>query len=176
MRGPPGSLLVLFLALSFAACKDKRPPELVTVVKSPDGDREIAIPKGWKEDKSLHAKADIQVADPPDEMYALVLTDTRERAGNMDLVKYSEATRDAFMKSLVGATYSPARNMMVNGYPAIEREIRGSVQNLDVVYLHTIVETPHRFHQVMAWTLKAQWEKNKDTLEAVTESFRDRNP
>jgi len=145
-------------------------------VRTADGQHQLSVPRGWKEDRSLHDKAEIQVADAPEEMYALVLTDGKDSSAGMDISKYAEATREAFSKSLVSPQVGAPRWLSVNGASAIECEIRGSVQNLDVIYLHTVVETPKHYHQVMAWTLKSQWERNKDTLQAVTESFRELSP
>jgi hypothetical protein len=160
------------LALSCSGKKNDK----VSVVMSPDNQRQLSLPKGWKETHKLHDKADIQAADTSNEMYIFVLSEKKEDFRDMDIKRYSESTREAFAKSLTAAEVTGPKTLIINGQPAIQYEIRGITQNLPIVYLHTIVETPRHFSQIMAWTLKGLWEKNQETLQAVVVSFKDFSP
>jgi hypothetical protein len=163
--------VMLVIALAVPGCHGGKGSS--AVLTSPDGTRQITLPKGWKETRKLHEKADLQGADPANETYAFVLSEKKESFRDMTLRRYSDVTREAFAKTLANATMTGPKELTINGNAAIQYEIRGATQNLDIVYLHTIVETKRFYNQVMAWTLKSQWDKNERPLRDTVESFKE---
>jgi hypothetical protein len=59
-------------------------------------------------------------------------------------------------------------------YPAVQYEVRGSLNQIDVVYLHTVVETPTRLVQILAWTPPAAFATNQPEMQQVIQSFREK--
>ena len=60
----------------------------------------------------------------------------------------------------------------IGGYPAVQYQLRGSVDKVKLVYFHTTVEGPNSFHQIVAWTLPSRLTKNEPVLQGVIRSLR----
>lgn len=140
---------------------------------STDGQSRITLPSGWKEDQSLHEKAEMGAANRLGEMYIIVLTEDRQDFKNMNLDKHSEITRGMLTREAQDVQIGPPVRLTINGYPAVQYEIKASVDNVNVVYLHTTVETPKNFHQIVSWTLRSRYDKNRPELQQVIESFKE---
>ena len=51
-------------------------------------------------------------------------------------------------------------------------EVRGRIDNLPVVYLHTTIEGAEHYYQVVAWTSAENYPSAKGELQTVIGSFR----
>ncbi|HAS53559.1 MAG: hypothetical protein A2X56_11040 [Nitrospirae bacterium GWC2_57_13] len=143
------------------------------VIKSADGLTQITVPKDWKEMKNLNAEASIQAALARQELYVIVITESKEDFDKMTVNKYSELTRASILEALSSAKEEKVGTMTIAGRQALQYKIQGSIDNLKVVYLHTTVEGKGHFHYVLAWTLKSKYEKGKDVLQQVIKSFKE---
>ncbi|MCI0602357.1 hypothetical protein L0156_05035 [bacterium] len=143
------------------------------VLMDPEKTIQVSIPSGWKEDRDLHDTAELQASNRKKELYIIVLSESKEDFQDMTLEKHSEITRGTLVKSLAQAQTSAPVTLTVGGHPALQYEIRGFINNLSVVYLHTTVETEKNLHQLLTWTLKSMYDKNKPVLQQVTESFKE---
>jgi hypothetical protein len=74
---------------------------------------------------------------------------------------------------VTNAQTSGPKTVTVNGNPGVQYEITGKVSNIDITYLHTTVETPQNFHQVLAYTAQGEFEKNRGEMEQVINSFQE---
>ena len=159
----------LFLTLSLAACSQSGPKTKDIV--SANGKFRITVPAGWDVEKDLNDAADLQASHRDSEMYIVVLSETKEDLHDMNLEGHSKLTREALLKTVQDSTISGPTSVTVDGHPAVQYEIRGAVNHVNVVYLHTTVESPKYFHQILAWTVPSRFALNKTTLEQVTEKF-----
>jgi hypothetical protein len=139
---------------------------------SSDGRSQITLPKGWKEYRKLHDDAEIQAAYLSKESYVIVLSESKEDFDEMTIEKHSKLTRTGIMESLKKPTINRLPDLTVNGKPAIQYEIRGVMNNIKIVYLHTTVETKGYFHQILAWTLKSKYNDNKGNMQKIIKSFK----
>ena len=64
------------------------------------------------------------------------------------------------------------KTMKVAGFPAVQYEIRGASGGSNIVYLHTTIETPELFAQVLAWTLPSQEAATREHLKKAILSVR----
>lgn len=144
-----------------------------TTLKGSDGVSQITIPAGWSESKTLHEEATIQASDILNEMYVLVFSENKDDFEGMTVDKYSELTRSPILEAIKSPQLSSPLKLTVNGYPALQYEIRGSVDNVKVVYLHVAVEGPDHFHQILTWTMPSLFEKNRSHMESVIASFKE---
>jgi hypothetical protein len=62
--------------------------------------------------------------------------------------------------------------MDINGNPALQYEIHASVDEIQVTYLHTTLETAEHFHQILAWTLQSRFASNSSELQQVVLSIK----
>jgi hypothetical protein len=142
-------------------------------VKSTNGAIQLSVPDNWIEDRSLNDQADLQVSDRRNEMYVIVISESKEDFNNIKIESHSEFTRNALTEGLANTDTSPPTRLTISGNPALQYEIRGTTDNLNVAYLHTTVETPKKFHQVVAWTMRSRFEKNQALLQEVTQSLKE---
>lgn len=149
-------------------------PSLQTQTEvSNDGLCQISLPAGWSTQTNLHADANIQVANIHDGLYLIVLTESKSDFENMSLEGHSELTRQRFLNNLQNGQIGEPNNFKINDQPALQYQISGTVDNVNIVYLHTTVEGKEHFHQIVAWTLSSKFEKNKAALESVINSFKE---
>ncbi|BAU41931.1 hypothetical protein O77CONTIG1_01749 [Leptolyngbya sp. O-77] len=141
---------------------------------SDDGQIAITLPSGWVKDDELNDRAQLEASNRAAQMYLIVLTQPKAEFRGMQRETYAEITRGYLTRRLEKSEVSGPTNVsQVGGNPAVQYQVRGSLNNIDVLYLHTVVETPTRFAQILAWTPPADFEKNQPTLQQVIQSFQE---
>ena len=148
--------------------KTNRPP---SVLKSSDGACQISLPAGWGENRELHDSAELQAANESEEMYVIILQESKEDFREMTIDKHSETTREVLEESLTAPQVKEPTRSTIDGHPSLQSEVRGTAENVNVAYLHTTVETETRYYQIIAWTLSSRFIKNRSKLQEVIESF-----
>jgi hypothetical protein len=143
------------------------------VVTSTDGVSQLSIPGNWKIDRELKDDAELQVSDRANEMYVVVLSESKSDFAGISIDKHAELTRGIVLGNLTSPQSTTPMKITINGRPALQNEIRGTMDNVNLVYLHTTVETPKYFHQIVAWTLPSRFDKNRAKLQEVIESFKE---
>lgn len=134
----------------------------------------ITVPADWvSAGDQLRGSADIYASYPPREMFASVLSESKEVLGQFDLEDNAEQYRWLIEKELSEYDTSTRTTLdEVNGDPAVQYEIRGRVDGVPVVYLHTTVQGTDGYYQVVGWTTEERYAENKDDLQQVIQSFR----
>lgn len=134
----------------------------------------LVIPGGWKEVRSLHPEAQLQMQDPSAGVFALVLTEKRTHAAGYDLQGYADSTAGILERSLVNPRQRTSTGFMVGGAAAIQREVSGEFDGDPVTYLHSVVEGPERYDQILVWTASENFGELKPTFQRVVASFEGR--
>ncbi len=143
-------------------------------IVSPDGKIQITAPTTWKATTELNDKAELQASDTSNQMYLIVLTDDKSNySSSMTLEKHSAETLGTLTKAMTSSTKIGPTRLTVNGNPALQYEVRGEIKGLNVVYLHTTVETSQNFHQIVSWTLQTTYDAKKDTLQEIIQSLKE---
>ena len=145
------------------------------VVQSRDGRTQVVVPASWSEQTDLNEQADIQVANPRKELYVIVLSESKQDFdADMTLEEHSVLTRSILLEGIWNGqvSYGPIQ-FQIGGYPAVQYQLRGSVDKVKLVYLHTTVEGANGFHQIIAWTLPSRLNKNELVLQRVTRSLQE---
>lgn len=145
-------------------------PKAVKTVTSAAGDYTLVVPESWRE-MELNEDASIEVGHAFDEEYVAVLLDD-ERDIGASLDRFSRFTRREVARSLTGSSVSAPRTVRVGRLRGIQVEIRGEIDGLKIVYLHTAVRTRDHFVQILAWTLPSRYADAQERLRFVIESFR----
>ncbi len=144
-----------------------------TVLTSADGRTQITVPEDWSSMTDLNAVASIQAANLNKEQYVIVIEDSKQDFSDASLDYHSEVTSQLIVDGLTAPEADAPVPMTVNGHAALQKEIRGSFDNINVIYLHTSIETPTHFYQVLTWSLKSRFEENRSIFEQVTQSFQE---
>ncbi len=149
-----------------------------TFLTSTDGKSEINLLPDWLNDPELNDKAQIQASNRTRQMYLIVLVQNRRDLNNMTTADYSKITQGYLTRRLDKSQVTGPTAMTQIGsdpaYPTVQYEVRGSLNQIDVVYLHTVVETPTRLVQILAWTPPAAFETNQLEMQQVIQSFREK--
>lgn len=143
------------------------------VIVSQNGLSQISIPENWSIQKDLNDKAELQVSNSLQELYVIVLSESKLDFTEMSLHKHSQLTREVLLENIKApdAVTSAPRQVTINGNSAVQYEIQASFENMNVVYLHTTVETKNNYHQILAWTLKSRFADSEAELQKVISSF-----
>ena len=196
-------LIAVFLAFSIVACDDSEPSfknrtknaenttqetttqenttqEVATskvegqIITSDDGVSQVTVPDNWKVLSDLNDEAIIEVGNTREENYLILLSDPKTDLDyDYTLEEHAELTR-GFLEEGVSVNYlSPPKNILINGNFALQYEIKGVISGLDIVYLHTTVETDDYFHQMIAWTLESNYSRNESILQSAINSFQE---
>jgi hypothetical protein len=148
-------------------------PPVGTVINGTDGQAQLTVPDGWKQQNDLHATAPLQAADKVRELYIIVLSDAKADFGKMTLEQHAQSTLDTFAKKVTDPEIKGPTRLTINGSPALQYELSGTMSNTKVTYLRTTVETKKNFHQIVGWTLQSRIDKNRGELQSVTQSFKE---
>jgi hypothetical protein len=147
------------------------------VLSSSDGSLALTVPGSWTDDsapdRKLNDQAVLQASNRGSELYVIVLSQAKDELNGMDLAKFSEATRATQMQAMRNGIEEGPKQRTVNGLPAIEYVLKGSVDKADIVMKHVAVDGGKRYHQVLVWTLKSSWDAEKTGLDAVVDSLKE---
>lgn len=172
-------VIVGVIALAIALNWDKIKSGLKTdsqsrqLIVSSDGEYQIQVPAGWKQITNLHEKADLQAADRLREMYIIVLSESKSDFEEMSLDKHSQITIGNLLGRVTSSETSGPTALVINGNPAVQYVVSGTIDNLKITYLHTTVETAKSFNQILAWTLRSRFDQNRAELQNVIQSFKE---
>ena len=170
-------ILIFVLAISMvailAACGGE---DNLTVFKSEDNKYQVSASNSWKDaDGTLHPEGDLQIYDPKKEKYFIALLESKEDFTDFSLQAYYDVVTETFLSSLDTSNQGDVKGVTINGNEALRYTPEGVIDNLNVVYLITVIETPTHYGQLMAWTTKSKWDENKDEYTNLTNSFKEVN-
>lgn len=154
------------LAIPLSAQDDQQ-----KTIRSTDDRLQISVPADWAE-QELNEAAEIQVGSEEQSAYLIVLIELKADLFGWNLDRHSHVTLGTLLSSVDLPKISGPKAMKVAGFPAVQYEIRGASGGSNIVYLHTTIETPELFAQVLAWTLPSQEAATRKHLEKAILSVR----
>jgi len=159
-------LAVLSLALPLAAQTAK-----TKVIESSDGSLKLSVPAGWSP-QELNDAAEIQVGDADENAYLIVLIEKKDDLFGWNIERHSFVTLGKLLSDVDLPKISGPKAMKIGDFPAIQYEGRGAASGTNIVYLHTTIETPDLFAQILAWTVPSKEAANRKKLESAILSVR----
>lgn len=157
---------VLALALPMAAQAGT-----TTVVESSDGSLKMSVPQDWTH-QELNDAAEIQVGNADENAYLIVLIEKKDDLFGWNIERHSFVTLGKLLSDVNLPKISGPKSMKIGDFPAIQYEVRGAASGTNIVYLHTTIETPDLFAQVLAWTVPSKEAANRKKLENAILSIR----
>jgi acyl carrier protein len=121
----------------------------------------------------LNSQAEIGAGNGLKEHYVIVLIEDKAAVG-ADLATYMKFTADRMTSSLEQGHQGELTELTISGNPAQRRRISGrskGVKRLNVVYLHTCVETDRHLVQLLFWTLAGREDAAIPVFEKVAATF-----
>lgn len=135
----------------------------------------VTLPSSWSAAPELHNAAELEAADPQNQLYLVVVAEDAERLMRLGL-RENAANYRALLASRLAQYESetPTGVEFINGNYASQYEIRGQLEDgTPVVYLHTTVLADGRYYQIVAWTSPEQYEAHRSELQSITETFQE---
>jgi hypothetical protein len=146
-------------------------PQIMTAT---DGKSQLSVPGTWSAQKDLNDNASIQAGNLLAEQYAIVISESKEDfSSKMTLNDYADVIRKSAKTTLTDAVLTETKPVTINGYPAVQFEVDGTVSNIKAKWLYTLVDAPKNFHQILAWSTASKYEKNKPVFLEVVNSFKE---
>ena len=144
------------------------------VINSTDNKCQLTVPGSWNLEKDLNDVANLQVANRFAEQYTIVISESKQDFGpKMDINKFTDLIRKEVPTAVPGAFITENNPITINGYPAVQFEVEGSIDDIKAKWLYTMVDAPNNFHQIIAWSLNSKYEKNKPVFLEVINSFKE---
>ena len=141
------------------------------IVRSTDEQVQITVPASWIKQPKLHSDAILAVTDSSKELYLIVLSENKSDFPDLNLNKYAQKTKDNLISNLKSPYTSVRRNLVVHNNKAIQYELRGLSDGIEVAYLHTSVEHRQNYYQILAWTLHSKFSDKKEHFQEIIQSF-----
>ena len=161
------ALAVLALAATLQAAGPTR------VVVASDEKTQVTVPEHWTA-LELNDSAEIQIGNEEDEAYLIVLNELKEDLYGWNLDKHSRVTLGNLLSTLSFPSVTGPKSIKVGGSPAVQYEVKGAMQGRNIVYIHTTVDGPKYFSQILAWTLPSKAEATKPQLIEAVNTFREK--
>ncbi|WOD40797.1 hypothetical protein [Nodosilinea sp. E11] len=137
----------------------------------------LRLQNGWQAAPtgSLHPNADLEAHNLDQSMFLIVLGEDRNAVAPGNL----EDQANFYLQILKGGFAQVIGNQArtgverINGFPAVQYEVRGEVSQRPVAYLHTTVEMGDNYYQVVVWTPDDLRVANSEAMRAIAQEFRE---
>ena len=144
------------------------------VIIGTDGKCQLTVPGSWSAQKDLNDDANIQVGNLIAEQYAVVISEPKiDFTSEMGLSGFADLVRKGINESIKTPILSENQSLQINGYPALQFEVSGSVDNIRARWIYTVIDAPENYYQIIAWTLNSKYDTNRPVLLEVAGSFRE---
>jgi len=137
---------------------------------APDSTFALTIPDGYHP-MQINAVAALQFADTISDSYVLALTESKEDLYGWNLARHSTITFAQIVASTDFPEISGPTPDTIGILPAIQHEMEGVSQGTRVVFLHTSIETPVAFVQILVWSARSRWAETEEKLRGLVSSF-----
>lgn len=140
-------------------------------IASSDGAIALSVPGTWVSMPELNRAAILQAGSKDDDVYVMIIRDAKAELGDMTLDDHHERTRGAMLHKMTGVSATFPLSLTINGHRALQDELSGMNDKLNVVFLHTTIDDGDHYEQILAWTTQTRWPAQNALLREVTASF-----
>ena len=131
----------------------------------------VTKPASWSIKKDLNDVADLQMGNFIKEAYAIIISESKMDFEDLSLEGHSDITRSLIREGLRNYKESDPEYLENNDFPTLRYRLTGTAEGINIVYWHVTIETEEHFHQMLLWSLKSKFSKNKTDFNAVIQSF-----
>ncbi|MDZ4261995.1 MAG: pilin, partial [Pseudomonadota bacterium] len=147
-----------------------------TSLRTYSSDKSISLltPASWKSDSGLNVDADIGVSNMRENVFVVVLRESKaDFDASVTLSRYADIMANQGLESSAKDIHinEPARDLTVNGLPAQQLAMTGTVDNIKITYVITAIDSGSHFQVIYAWTLASRFDMQRALLKKVSESF-----
>jgi hypothetical protein len=153
------------------------PLQAQNAVASADSLLIASVPNHWT-DLELNEAASLQLGDPSEDVYFMAFNESKVDLYGWNLERHSRITLAQLLISVDFPEVTGPFEAQVAGLDAVQYVLRGVIQGTRIVYLHTTVDGPDAFTQLLGWTSASRWSRKETTFRQILESveFRSGTP
>jgi len=150
-------------------------PDKTREISGPKKAYHLTVPDDWRKVSDLNDTAEVQIAQPRNDCYVIVIAEKQDGLQVADLEEYSVLVRSSIMDNLLQATARKTGLESINHRVVLQYEILGTLPDsrVQVVYLHTVVQGRRNYYQVVAWTTDQNYKANQSTLRSIVDHFQE---
>jgi hypothetical protein len=137
---------------------------------SDDGLTSLIVPAAWGF-VDLNPAAVFQIGNHSEDAYTMVLNESKLDLTGWNITRHSMITLARILTAVGSPEVDGPEPIEVAGYPAVQYRILGESDGTRIVYLHTTIDGPQAFSQVVQWTTPSRWEENAPDLLEILESI-----
>ena len=162
-------LILLTAMFSLIACDlfSKKPQRIEFL----DNSFAVMKPVSWSLRDDLNDVADLQMGNLLKEAYAIIISESKMDFEDLSLQGHSDITRSMLREGLDNYNESGPEYLDNNEFPMLRYRLTGTAEGVHITYWHVTIETAAYYHQMILWSLKSKFAKNKADFNAVIQSF-----
>ncbi|MFA6570078.1 MAG: hypothetical protein WCT77_02460 [Bacteroidota bacterium] len=138
----------------------------------------LNLPDYMIKTKDLNDAASLQYKNVIKEAYVIVIEDSKEELETLG-VKFTNPMDfykdfiQSFMQKINNPIAKDPYKLKVNGNSAVQGELTASIENEDIFYLITVVETKTHFYKIMCWTTLDNKKVHLEDFKKIASSLKD---
>ena len=172
-------ILVSITSLILISCGVGRAKEEVVI----EGKYKMKVPTNMSESFDLNDEASLQYQNIFKELYLIVLdedlsdfiTSIEENdltdSYSLDLYGHCRLLIDVFAMDVEIINESEPVDLIIDGLPAMQYELEGRIEDVEIYYCCTFIEGKNKFYQVISWTLLDKKNEHANILKKMPLSF-----
>jgi hypothetical protein len=170
-RSSISALLVLLIATSATQLLGQ------ARIVSRDSTISIELPRSFAP-IYINTEAELQFGDTATQSFVVVFPEGKRDLVGWNITRHSIITVARLLTGVADPKVTGPISSNIGGHPAVQYSIQGAAEGVRIAYLHTTIEAPDQFVQLIIWTTESRWAQNKSMLEAMASSVRvvPRNP
>ena len=163
------NLMIATVIFSLTACDllSKKPQR----VEFLDNSFAVMKPGSWSLRDDLNDVADLQMGNLVKEAYAIIISESKMDFEDLSLQRHSDITRSMLREGLENYNESGPEYLDNTEYPMLRYRLTGTAEGIHITYWHVSIETAAYYHQMILWSLRSKFAKNKADFNAVIQSF-----
>jgi len=165
---------LLMIALLIAGCGAKKTKFNEAKVA---GKFTMQVPEYMAVATNLNKSASLQYSNPTEEVYMVVIDDSKEEMKaadvNYTLQQYFDFAAKNLENSVNNYKLSSPVSKKINGNSALVGEITGKFDKYDVFYKIAAIESSKHFYQILSWTMGDKKDKYSADMDAMIESLKE---
>ncbi len=177
-------VLLFCIALVLGSCNSKPdvqvlPPNPTPAIAGPalvsnQGIVQLNRPQGWADKLTKEDSLNLKMANASGDAHLTLQTRAKKDLPQLTLEKFARLGRGGGIQTMTDLQIlGPTQITVVNGYPAIQYQFQGKVEGVDTVLLHTAIESPDHFHQIVAGSSSFGFERHQPTLQKIIQTFQE---
>lgn len=139
-----------------------------------NGRFKMTVPNNWSAMPKLNPIADIAAGNLLLEQYLMLIAEPKDEVGT-GLEEFAKIVTAQMRAKLGNPQQGEFEKLAIGGFPALRCRIAGKAEGIDIVYLHTSVETPDSLCQVLCWTLAPREQTAFPIFEKVAATFSEKD-